>query len=164
MAEFISPVLTGLAAVLLVAAALHDAAVRTIPNTIPACLAAAGFVICIQDGTLIASLAVAAALLAILCGLWLRGFIGGGDAKLIAAVALVLPPAGVPMFILSVAIAGGVLALLYLALSCIVRRPRAGMRRGKFARILKAEAWRMHRRGPLPYAVAIAGGALPLLV
>ena len=164
MAEFVSSGLTVVVAALLVAAALHDATARTIPNVIPASLAAVGLVLRLQDGTAVASLAIAVALLAGLCGLWLRGFIGGGDAKLISAVALVLQPAGVPTFLLSMAIGGGMLALLYLALSFVVRRPRPGARRGLPARILKAEAWRMHRRGPLPYAVAIAGGALPLLV
>jgi prepilin peptidase CpaA len=31
-------------------------------------------------------------------------------------------------------------------------------------RVLVVEAWRMRRRGPLPYAVAIAGGAILLLI
>jgi hypothetical protein len=30
--------------------------------------------------------------------------------------------------------------------------------------MLKAEVWRMHRRGPLPYAVAVAVGALPSFI
>ena len=117
-----------------------------------------------QDGKVIAGFGIAALLLTILGGLWLRGFIGGGDVKLIPAVALVLPPSSVPAFVLSVAIAGGVLALLYLVLPYLVQRPRPGPRRGLLARALKAEAWRVHRRGPLPYAVAIAGGALPIIV
>lgn len=164
MAELVSSGLTVTVAALLLAAALHDAAARTIPNGIPVTLAAAGLVLRIQDGTVFASLTIVAAVLVVLCGLWLRGFIGGGDAKLIAAVSLVVQPAEVPIFVLSMAVAGGVLGLLYLALSCIIRRPRPGARRGLPARILKAEAWRMHRRGPLPYAVAIAAGALPLLM
>jgi prepilin peptidase CpaA len=84
--------------------------------------------------------------------------------KLIPAVALVLPPSGTPGLILSVALAGGVLALIYLALSFVVPRPGPGPRRGFLARVLKAEAWRLHRHGPLPYALAIAVGAFPIFI
>jgi prepilin peptidase CpaA len=164
MADSVSCALVFLSAGLLVAALLHDLAVRTIPNWIPACVALAGLVLRIQAGNLIAGLGIAAVLLLILGLLWLRGFIGGGDMKLIPAVALVLPPAGTPAFILSVSLAGGVLALIYLALRFIVPRPQPGPRRGFLARVVKAEAWRMHRRGPLPYAAAIAGGALPIFI
>jgi prepilin peptidase CpaA len=31
-------------------------------------------------------------------------------------------------------------------------------------RVLRAEAWRINRRGPLPYAFAIAGGAILTLL
>ena len=93
--------------------------------------------------------------------LWLRGYMGGGDVKLIPAVSLIMPPSSVPHYVLSVALAGGVLALIYLVLSRVMSRPASGPRNGLLARIVKAETWRMHRRGPLPYAVAIAAGALP---
>ena len=149
---------------LLLAAALHDAVARTIPNWIAACVALTGVVLRLQDGKMIAGAGIAALLLIILGALWLRGFIGGGDVKLIPAAALLLPPSSVPAFVLSMAIAGGALALMYLLLPYLVRRPRPGPRCGLLARALKAEAWRVHRRGPLPYAVAIAGGALPILV
>jgi prepilin peptidase CpaA len=149
---------------ILVAAGLHDAALRTIPNWMPASLAAGGLVLRTHDGNAIPALGIAALLLIILGVLWLRDFIGGGDMKLIPAVALVLPPSGTPAFILSVALAGGVLALLYLALPFFVPRPAPGPRRGFLARVLKAEAWRLHRHGSLPYALAIAGGALPIFI
>jgi prepilin peptidase CpaA len=160
MANPVASVTMFLSVGLLLTAALHDAAVRTIPNWIPASLVVAGLILRVQQGNTPAGLGIAALLLTILVVLWLRGFIGGGDMKLIPAVALVLPPSDAPVFVLSVAIAGGVLALIYLALSVVVRRPGPGPRRGLAARLLKAEAWRIHRRGPLPYAVAIAAGAL----
>jgi prepilin peptidase CpaA len=103
-------------------------------------------------------------ILTVLVALWLRGFIGGGDVKLTAAAALALPPSEVGAFLLAIALAGGVLALLYLALSVIVRRPAPGIRHGLPARLLKAETWRMHRRGPIPYGVAIATGGLFTLI
>ncbi len=164
MADLVSPGLPFLAVGLLLGAALHDAAARTIPNWIPVSLAIIGLILRVQDASAAEGIGTAAVLLIILGALWLRGLIGGGDMKLIPAVALVLPPSGVPALVLSVSIAGGGLALLYLALSVVVRRPRPGPRRGLLARVVKAEAWRMHRRGSLPYAVAIAGGALPNIV
>ncbi len=146
---------------IILVAGLHDAALRTIPNWIPASLIVAGALLRVREGNAIAGLGIATLLLIMLGGLWLRGFIGVGDMKLIPAVALVLPPSGAPGFILSVALAGGALALIYLTLPLIVPRPAPGPRRRFFARVLKAEAWRLHRRGSVPYALAIAGGALP---
>ena len=149
---------------LLLGAALHDAAVRTIPNWIPTSLVAVGVILRMRDHSAVTGIWVAALLLMVLGVFWLRGFIGGGDAKLIPAVALVLPPSDVPNFILSVAIGGGALALLYVVLSRLVARPAPGRHRGFFARVLKTEAWRVHRRGPIPYAVAIAGGGVPIMI
>jgi prepilin peptidase CpaA len=149
---------------LLAAAGLHDSMTRTIPNWIPASLVVTGTILRLRQGNAIQGLCVAALLLTILGMLWLRGFVGGGDMKLIPAVSLALPPSDVPNLILYVAIAGGVLALMYLALSFLVRRPDPGPRDRFFARVIKAEAWRMHRRGSLPYAVAIAAGALPIFI
>jgi len=149
---------------LLVTAGLHDGMTRTIPNWIPTCILVTGVILRYWQGNLISGLCIAALLLTISVVLWLRRFIGGGDMKLIPAVALALPPSEALYFVLSVAIAGGVLAVLYLVLSFLVRRPDPGPRYGFVARIRKAEAWRMHRRGPLPYALAIAGGALPIFI
>ncbi len=164
MTEILAPMVALFGVALLVVAGLHDAAARTIPNWIPASLAAAGLLLRFGQGSAAAALVNAAILLGISAALWRRGFIGGGDMKLIPAVALVLPPADVLQFILFMTLAGGVLALIYLALSFVVRRPEPGPRHGLLPRIMKAEAWRMHRRGPLPYAVAIACGALPIFI
>ncbi|CAH2602024.1 Type IV prepilin peptidase TadV/CpaA [Rhodovastum atsumiense] len=149
---------------LLLAAALHDTATRTIPNWIPAALAIAGLLLRAQDGNLAMNLGIAVLLLALFGCLWLRGYVGGGDMKLIPAAALALPPHDIPTFLLSMALAGGVVALVYLALSAVVRRPPPGRRHGLPSRLLKAEAWRIYQRGAIPYGVAIAAGSLPLLV
>jgi prepilin peptidase CpaA len=94
---------------------------------------------------------------------WLRGWLGGGDVKLAAAFALVPPPGQAAAFVLATALAGGVLALLYTVLVRLVPRPAPGRRTGLLARCLKAEAWRISRRGPLPYAAAIAAGGFYVL-
>jgi len=80
--------------------------------------------------------------------------------KLLAAAALLPPPAQVPDLVVGVALCGGLLALLVLALRPLVPRAAGPRPTGLFARAVRAEAWRLRRRGPLPYAVAIAGGAL----
>ncbi len=163
MAETVTFVCLGLSIALLLGAALHDAATRTIPNGIPAGLAAIGLIQRFYAGEFFAGLAAAGVLMVLLGLLWLRGFVGGGDAKLIPAASLLLPSLNVPAYVLAVAIAGGVLALIYWALSNVVPRPRAGQRTGFLARLAKAEMWRLHRRGPLPYAVAISAGALVMI-
>lgn len=149
---------------LLIAAAVHDTAARTIPNWMPTGLATVGVILRLRDGDLLFSFEIAAVLFLLLWAMWLRGWIGGGDVKLIPAASLLIIPQYIPQYILSVALAGGLLALIYLASSRLIRRPRPGHRRSFIARVVKAEAWRMHRRGPLPYAVAITAGALPFIL
>jgi prepilin peptidase CpaA len=153
----------GISVALLLGAALHDAATRTIPNAIPMGLAAVGLLQRLRDGQFLMGIMAAVILLVLLGLLWLRGFMGGGDVKLISAASLVLPSSSVPSFVLAVALAGGVLALLYWALSNVTPRPRAGPRVGLLSRLTKAEMWRLNRRGPLPYAIAISTGALLMI-
>jgi len=162
MAETIQA-LAGVSAALLTIAALHDTATRTIPNWVPILLAVLGIGIRILDGQVLPGTAAAGLLFAACVLAWRLGWLGGGDAKLAPAFALVLPPGQVASFVLVTALAGGVLALAYLLLCRIVPRPAPGRRRGLLPRCLKAEAWRISRRGPLPYAVAIAAGGLFVL-
>lgn len=160
MSELLTFALTGTSIALLLGAALHDTAVRTIPNAIPMALIVVGSIQRMRDGEMLIGLVVVL-VLAILFGLlWLRGLMGGGDVKLIPAASLVLPTSSIPDYVLAVAMGGGILALIYWALSHVVRRPRAGPRVGLLSRLSKAELWRLSRRGPLPYAVAISAGAL----
>jgi prepilin peptidase CpaA len=91
---------------------------------------------------------------------WRRGWIGGGDVKLISACALLVSPGSVPELILSTAVAGGALALCYVALARLLRhgvRPRPA---GLMRRIWRAERRRICRGLSLPYSCAIATGAL----
>ncbi len=145
-----------LAGLLIAAAALHDAATRTVPDWVSLALLACGVAIRLLAGDLPSGLLLAGLVLAGGVLLWLRGYIGGADVKLAAAAALVVPPHLVGRFLFTMSLAGGVLALIYLLLSLVVRRPRPGRPSGLLARCIKAEAWRISRRGPLPYAGAIA--------
>lgn len=153
--------LIGIAALL--AAALYDLGWRLIPNALPATLAGAGVALRLAEGlgALLAGLATGAVALLLLGLLWRAGFLGGGDAKLAAAGSVFLAPAAVPQAALATALAGGVLALLYLALRPLLpkRQAPAGRTSPMLVRFACVEAWRV-RRGSLPYAVAIAAGVL----
>lgn len=160
------------AAGLLLAAAWRDVATRIIPDGISIALAATGLLArgIEGPGALAASVLAALLLFLILLVPAMRGALGGGDLKLATALAVGLPPLASYHFVVATAAAGGALALLYLACGRLVpaasaaaagrpRRPSSLPRR-----VLAAEAWRIRRRGPLPYGVAIAlGGVIVLL-
>jgi prepilin peptidase CpaA len=154
------------AAGLLGYAALHDLAVRTVPNWLPAALLIIGISARLLEHNLLAGLLAASVAFIVLFSIWVAGAMGGGDVKLWAAAVLLVPPGWEPQFafFVDVILAGGLLALVYLGLSLIVPRPRAGHRRGRLRRFLRAEQWRIGRRGPLPYACAIAAGAIVALL
>ena len=152
------------ASTLLLLAAWRDLATRTIPDGISVALAVLGLLTRVLDGLGPAafSLLVAAVLFAAFLPMHARGAIGGGDVKLITALAIGFPPLSTLDFLVATVLAGGVLGLLYLSLrllpdpSPLVPRPWVWPPR----RILALERRRVSRRGPLPYAVAIAAGGI----
>lgn len=148
----------------LLAASLHDLAARTIPNWLAALIALCGLGLRAADGHL--AMGILAGTIVFICAAicWRRGFMGGGDVKLLGATALAVPPAAVLGFVTAVALAGGVLALCYLIGRRLVRKPAAQRPHTLLARALRVERWRIHRGGPLPYACAIAAGALFVLL
>ncbi|MFQ3623901.1 MAG: A24 family peptidase [Acetobacteraceae bacterium] len=152
-----------IAAAALVWAAVHDVAARTIPNGLPALIAVVGLGAQAVSGTLLHALAAGALVFAVSGIAWLRGWMGGGDVKLLAAVATLLPASDVPVAMAATALAGAPLALLYLGLRRVVTVP-AARPRGRVGRALRAEAWRIRRGGPIPYGVAIACGTLVTVV
>ena len=160
MVPVVIPVLVAIGLALLLGAALHDIAVRTVPNCVPAALVALGVAARVLAGDIWLGLAVAGVVFLAAALLWWRGMMGGADAKLLGAVALLAPPGRIPDLLLTVALCGGVLAIFYLLMSYLVARPAPGPRRTFVGRLAKAERWRLSRSGPLPYATAIAGGSM----
>jgi len=155
-----------LLAPLLLIACWRDLVSRTIPDAIPLAIAALGLAAraSLGWGALLGSLAVSLALFVLLLACAMRGVLGGGDVKLAAAVTLGLPPALAWDFLFATVLAGGLLGALYLAGPGFA--PRLAVARGAAwpARLAAVEAWRLRRRGPLPYALAIAAGACRVLL
>lgn len=152
----------------LAVAAWRDVATRTIPDTasLLVALIGIGWRLWVGPQAALASLLAAALLFAVLLFLFARGALGGGDVKLMSALALGMAPAAIWDFLVGTAVAGGVLALAYLALSRLIppHLVRPATARAALPRLFRVEAWRIRRRGPLPYGVAIAlGGAMVLL-
>ncbi len=152
---------------MLVAAAVHDVMARTVPNRMSALIAACGLVTQLARASLEQggmrglglSLLTSFAVFVVAALMWRRGWMGGGDVKLLAAAALLVPANLVLDLIMATAISGSVLSLLYLVARRRMPRPRPGRPPSLLYRIVKAERWRLRRGGPLPYAVAIASGA-----
>ncbi len=149
---------------LLLTASMHDLIARTVPNRLAGVLAVLGIGLRAVDGSLLAGICAGVVVFVLAAICWRRGWMGGGDVKLLAASAIVVPPSMVVSFIAAVAIFGGVLALLYLMAGRLVTPPRAARPRTLLARALRVERWRIHRGGPLPYACAIAAGGLFILL
>jgi prepilin peptidase CpaA len=142
---------------LAILAALKDVTSYTIPNWISLALLAAFAPMALISGTGLAAiglcLVVGVGLLLLGMGMFAAGWIGGGDAKLLAVCGLWLGwPAALP-FMLVTALAGGVLTVVIL-----------NLRSGWFAPIVAGgPAWVRKlgaEGGAIPYGVAIAIGAL----
>ncbi|MEJ0045161.1 MAG: A24 family peptidase [Rhodospirillales bacterium] len=154
-------VLTVAGLAVLVLAALHDFAVRTVPNSFAAILLVVGVALrLLNPGSLHWGALAAGVLFGLTFVFWRLGWMGGGDVKLLTAAAMFVPPPHVFLLVSGTALAGGVLALAYAALSRFVKRPRGSRPRNALLRVFRCEQWRLSRRGPLPYAAAIAAGGV----
>jgi prepilin peptidase CpaA len=146
----------------MVFAALHDVGFRTVPDCASVVLLLIGIAWRLMDNPRLLpwSAGIAAGILVVTYLLWRQGWMGGGDVKLLTAAGLFVPPGLVPLMVSGTALAGGALALLYLVAGLVVKRPAADRPARFIARVLRCEQWRLSRRGPLPYAAAIAVGGV----
>lgn len=151
------PMLLMVGAALIVGAA-YDAATLTIPNWISLALLALFPVVAFNAGFDWAEtgihVAVGVAALIVGAALFATGTVGGGDAKLFAAVSLYIGAGWFASYILFVALAGGAVALVVLAI-------RYAAAHGIGAQL----SWWQHLvtgKG-IPYGVAIAAGGLFIL-
>ncbi len=145
---------------LIMVAAWRDVATRTIPDEISLLLVALGAFSRLIEGPSAAAFSAATALLlfTLLLLAHARGLIGGGDVKIMTALAVGLSPVDAYRFVVATAITGGVLAIAYLLLAPQLSDQHRTKRTSLLGRVAAVEAWRIRRHGPLPYGVAIAAG------
>ena len=110
-AIFSAVVLAGCLAALLTAAVI-DLKCRIVPNRLVIVIAGGGVALRLlsSPGLIWVSLLVAAAFFVVLGRLSHHDWIGGGDAKLIAAVTLLAPPAGIGKLLFDITLAGGLMS------------------------------------------------------
>jgi prepilin peptidase CpaA len=139
-------------------AALSDIRRFRIPNAVSialVCLFVVRYALTGQPTSIIPHLAIAGASLAILFALYLLGWFGAGDAKLISAIMLWAGPEAGMQFILLLALAGGFFATLLLLVAGALR-----------IRTRLAANWPPHRlfrwaeRGVCPYGIPIFAAVL----
>jgi prepilin peptidase CpaA len=147
---------------LLASAAWFDVASRLIPNRICLVLALVGMLgrLSVGPSALAISLGIAACVLLVLMMLHQIGALGGGDVKLLVAMALGLPPMGVMILFVVTALAGGVLCLVHLAMRRLPLPRQSKSDAFVLLRVYAVERWRIIRHGPIPYGVAIAFGGI----
>src|SRR3954449_10534007 len=147
--------------VLLLYVAMIDIATRLIQNEICLMLALLGIVRQFASPMQVTeSLIAATILLLLLLVIYTRGWIGGGDVKLLVALAIGLPLIGVIQFLTMTALAGGVLALVHLMMRLLPYPKLAPAGASFVRRVYAVERWRHLRQAPLPYGVAIACGGI----
>ncbi|MCP1756878.1 A24 family peptidase [Bradyrhizobium elkanii] len=159
--SWIVPIASVLQILLLLYVATIDVATRLIRNEICLALALLGGASQLASPMLVAqSLIVAAILFLLLFAIYMRGAIGGGDVKLLVALAIGLPLTGVIELLTITSLAGGVLALSHLVMRNLPY-PKLAPAGSSFARrVYAVERWRHLRHAPLPYGVAIACGGI----
>ena len=150
-----------LAILLLLYVATIDVATRLIPNEICLALAALGILGHVVNPTYVAQSLVAATILfLLLLALYVKGWMGGGDVKLLVALAIGLPLASTIQLLTITVLAGGVLALVHVMMSLLPAPALAPAGSSFLRRVYAVERWRHLRRAPLPYGVAIASGGI----
>lgn len=146
-------------------AAVNDAMWYRIPNAVPIVILALYPLYLLAGGPGLANLhwSLAIALATFLTGAFMfaRGWMGGGDVKLLAALALWAGPAHFPELILMTSIAGGVLALIGILPGRAATIAWLALNLRIALRLPEAPRSATGRR-TIPYGVAIAVGGLQL--
>ena len=139
-------------AALLVAAAVEDAVRLRISNITVGLVLLSAIVTAFVLGLELRmwqNVALFVASLAIGTPLFGRGVLGGGDVTLLAATFAWFNFSAAPWVLMAISLSGGALALLIIVL-----------RKFKWSEGIRQRAILLQRRGPIPYGIAIAAGAL----
>jgi Flp pilus assembly protein protease CpaA len=159
--NWIAPMVSFLGIVLLLYVATIDIATRLIRNEICVALALLGIAGQLANPMQVAESLIAAAILfLVLLVVYQRGWMGGGDVKLLVALAVGLPFTGVIQLLTVTALAGGVLALVHVVMRQLPYPKLASAGSSIVRRVYAVERWRHLRHAPLPYGVAIACGGI----
>ncbi|HEY1798456.1 MAG TPA: prepilin peptidase [Stellaceae bacterium] len=149
-------------AVLMAIAAFEDFRRFTIPNwlTLGLCLLWPLSLLAAPDGSgAIGGLACGLIVFAVGALLFARGYMGGGDVKLLAAAALWAGPALLPTLLIATGLLGGVLALILLspfgALLVSQTRAQLGFTAGPGTAVAST---------PIAYGIAIAAASLIVIL
>lgn len=149
-------IILGVMPALAIVAGLKDLTSMKIPNWISGVLVVgffpAALVVGLDLATVATNIGIAALALAVGAGMFALRWIGGGDAKLMAATCLWLGLEGSGLFLLYTGLIGGLFCLV-LIFARFHSRPY----------LLGAPGWivqLMEPKGDIPYGVAIAAGAL----
>jgi Flp pilus assembly protein protease CpaA len=146
---------------LLLYVAMTDIATRLIHNEISLTLALLGIAGQIaHPAHIVESLLAAAVLFLLLLVAYARGWMGGGDVKLMVALAIGLPLAGTMKLLTVTALVGAVLALAHLMMRSLPTPRPAPAGSSLLRRVYTVERWRNVRRAPLPYGAAVACGGI----
>ena len=156
--SLVEGIVLGVFAVVMAAAAFEDFRRLVIPNLLPILLCALWPIYFAAHPNLydaVAAIGCAIAVFLIGAVLFARGWLGGGDVKLLAAATLWAGPTGTPELLLLTGVLGGVLGLfllmpfgsqLAMAARALLGQPPLDAGHGL--------------RTPVPYGVAIAGAAV----
>ncbi|WP_447725203.1 A24 family peptidase [Sphingomonas koreensis] len=150
-------VLLGTLLLLLAAAAVQDVYQLRIANAFPLAIFFLFPVYALVkgvDATIWQNGAVFLAVLALGILAFGAHWLGGGDVKLLAATALWFDIAGAAWLIGAIAILGAVIALLFMFFRRVI--PESAL--------LRSGMVSLKRRGPIPYGIGIAGGAIAAIL
>jgi prepilin peptidase CpaA len=137
-------------------AASSDLLTMTISNRVPIILAAGFLALALMSGMpageILSHAGAAALVLVVTFGFFIRGWIGGGDAKFAAATALWFGFDHLLSYLLQASLFGGALTLLLLQFRTV-----------QLPETLAGQTWlqRLHQKdGGIPYGIALAAAAL----
>ena len=147
MPEMLQDVLIAILAAMLIVAVVGDIKSRTIPNWLNAAIALAAIPYWIASDLsfwpeMLVQIAVATAVFALFAAAFYLGAMGGGDVKMVAALALWLPLGAVLKLLVIMSLAGGVLTI---------------------AMLIRHRLAQSGERLEIPYGVAIAFGGFCLI-
>jgi prepilin peptidase CpaA len=166
--ETVQTIVVALAIGVLFAIAFCDIRTRRIPNALTAAVATLGLAQLIFAGDLVAAvhtLIASALVFAAAFLLFWRGLFGGGDAKFISAMVLLVGSHNLFDFLLVMSVCGGGLGLAILACHRFhPRRRRTSQRLAEPPLLPRVEPAAAPAPPTVPYGVAIAGAGLVVLI